>query len=56
MLLDLIRQWDLDPARAAMIGDHETDMRAAQAAGVAGHLFRGGNLLSFLRPILDKHP
>ena len=38
-----------------MIGDQETDMRAAEAAGVAGYLFRGGNLLSFLEPILDKH-
>ena len=37
-----------------MVGDQETDMRAAAAAGVAGYLFRGGNLLSFLRPILDK--
>jgi D,D-heptose 1,7-bisphosphate phosphatase len=55
MLLDLIQMWDLDPAKALMVGDQETDMRAAAAAGVAGYLFNGGNLLSFLRPILDKH-
>ncbi|WP_158930359.1 HAD-IIIA family hydrolase [Acidisphaera sp. S103] len=55
MLLDLIRRWELDPNRAVMIGDQETDMRAAAAAGVAGHLFAGGNLLAFLRPILDRH-
>jgi D,D-heptose 1,7-bisphosphate phosphatase len=55
MLLDLIRTWELDPARAVMIGDQDSDMRAAAEAGVAGHLFRGGNLLSFLKPILDKH-
>ena len=55
MLLDLIQAWELDPRRAVMIGDQESDMRAAAAAGVAGHLFRGGNLLSFLRPILDNH-
>lgn len=54
MLLDLIRAWEVDPARAIMIGDQDTDMQAAAAAGVTGHLFRGGNLLSFVRPILDK--
>ena len=54
MLLDLIRAWEIDPSRAAMAGDQETDMQAAAAAGVTGHLFRSGNLLSFLRPILDK--
>jgi len=55
MLLDLLRAWEVDPARAVMIGDQETDMRAAARAGMAGYLFPGGNLLSFLRPILDKH-
>jgi len=54
MLLDLIAQWDVDPAAAVMIGDQPTDMQAAEAAGVTGFLFRGGNLLSFLQPILDK--
>jgi D,D-heptose 1,7-bisphosphate phosphatase len=56
MLHDLIRAWELDPARCVMIGDQPTDMRAAAAAGVTGHLFKDGNLLSFLRPILDKTP
>ena len=55
MLLDLIGMWELDPSRAVMIGDQETDMRAAEAAGVTGYLFRGGNLLSFVQPILDNH-
>ena len=55
MLLDLIRAWELDPALAVMVGDQVRDMEAAAAAGVAGHLFPGGNLLGFLRPILDQH-
>jgi D,D-heptose 1,7-bisphosphate phosphatase len=57
MLLDLIRAWELDPGQAVMVGDQETDMAAAAAAGMAGYLFAGGNLLSFIRPILDQpHP
>jgi D-glycero-D-manno-heptose 1,7-bisphosphate phosphatase len=54
MLLDLIRAWELDPARCVMVGDQQTDMQAAAAAGVAGHLFQGENLLAFLGPILDN--
>ena len=53
MLLDLLQAWNLDPGRAVMIGDQDSDMQAAAAAGVAGHLFLGGNLLAFLRPLLD---
>jgi D,D-heptose 1,7-bisphosphate phosphatase len=53
MLRDLIRAWELDPARCVLIGDQPGDLQAASAAGIAGHLFPGGNLLSFLRPILD---
>ena len=56
MLLDLIRAWELDPARCVLIGDHDTDIAAAAAAGVAGHRFPGGNLLDFARPILDTGP
>ncbi|MFL5285996.1 MAG: HAD-IIIA family hydrolase [Rhodopila sp.] len=55
MLLDLMRAWEVDPARAVMVGDQQTDMQAADAAGIPGYLFTGGNLLSFARPILDKH-
>jgi D-glycero-D-manno-heptose 1,7-bisphosphate phosphatase len=64
MLLDLMRVWETDPSRAVMVGDQDTDRRAAEAAGVAFHLLPGHpstgpaprevNLLSFLRPILDN--
>ncbi len=53
MLLDLMRHWRVDLARSLMIGDQGSDMQAAAAAGVTGHLFTGGNLDLFLAPILN---
>jgi D-glycero-D-manno-heptose 1,7-bisphosphate phosphatase len=52
MLLDLLRAWNLAADRCVMIGDQASDMAAAARAGIQGHLFPGGNLLDFVRPIL----
>ena len=53
MLLDLLRAWNVDPARCALIGDQETDLQAATAAGIPRQtLFRGGDLSGPVRAIL----
>ena len=52
MVLDLIRAWELDPKNCLMVGDQLTDVASAAAAGVQGHLFGGGNLLTFVRGLL----
>ncbi len=54
MILDLIRRWELEPQRCLLIGDHPRDLAAATAAGVAGHLFPGGDLASFAAPLLAR--
>jgi len=52
MLLDLMQSWNVAPQDAIMIGDQQTDMAAAAAAGIAGYLFPGGDLTEYLRPYL----
>ncbi len=53
MLLDLIRAWELDPARCVLVGDQDSDMAAAEAAGIDARRFQGGNLADFVFPILQ---
>jgi D-glycero-D-manno-heptose 1,7-bisphosphate phosphatase len=54
MLLDLMRAWELDADRCVVVGDQDSDMAAAAAAGITGFRFRGGNLLDFICPILER--
>ena len=44
MLLDLMEKWQIPRCGSLFVGDKETDMFAAEAAGVEGLLFEGGNL------------
>lgn len=54
MLLDLIARHPVDVPASLMIGDRETDVQAAEAAGIRGILFAGGNLLDTLAPHLIR--
>ena len=54
MILKLQREWTTDPERSFVVGDRDTDVQAAIAAGVAGYKFEGGNLLEFLRPRISS--
>lgn len=44
MLLRAIDELAIDPRRSFLIGDQPSDLTAAERAGVAGHLYAGGDL------------
>jgi D-glycero-D-manno-heptose 1,7-bisphosphate phosphatase len=54
MIRKLQREWTTDPQRSFVVGDRDTDVEAAIAAGIAGYKFEGGNLLAFLKERVRK--
>ncbi len=48
MIDDLLLHWPVKREGSFLIGDKDSDIRAAEAAGIPGHLFRGGDLMAFI--------
>lgn len=48
MILDLLADWPVDKGRSFLIGNSPSDIQAANAAGISGHLYRDGDLCNFV--------
>lgn len=52
MILQAFSEYNLDKNECFLIGDSKRDIEAAEAAGIKGYLYQGGNLLEFTKNIL----
>lgn len=56
MLEDLMSIWPVDRAASFLIGDKQSDVEAAERAGMPGYFFEGGDLSAFLATCFARHP
>jgi D-glycero-D-manno-heptose 1,7-bisphosphate phosphatase len=49
MIVQAIQELELDPSNSFLVGDKDSDMRAAHSAGIEAVLYQGGDLLELVR-------
>lgn len=54
MVLRGLADWNLEPREAVIIGDRHIDVEAGSRAGLAGYLFKGGDLRAFVGQVLGE--
>ena len=54
MILKAMQEHEVLKEQSFLIGDKESDLQAAQAAGIRGYLYQQGSLLEFVKNVLAK--
>lgn len=54
LLLQAMNEYPIDKEASFLIGDKQRDLDSAQAAGIRGYLYEGGNLLEFVKKIVSE--
>jgi len=54
MILDLLANWTVDKQASFLVGNTQNDLEAAGAAGIAAHLYQGGDLAAFVKTRLTS--
>ncbi len=52
MILQALKDLNVPPRNAFLIGDSSRDIEAAEAAGIRGYLYTGGSLLEFVKSVV----
>ena len=55
MINDLIQHWPVQRTGSFVVGDRSTDIEAAEAAGLPGFLFKGGDLDAFIAAVIAQN-
>lgn len=53
MIAGLMDDFPVDAARSFLVGDKDSDVAAAEAAGLPGYRFKGGDLTAFVAPLIE---
>lgn len=53
MIVRAMADWNVDPRRAVLVGDKQSDIEAGQRAGIATIWFRGGKLVDAIAPAIE---
>jgi D-glycero-D-manno-heptose 1,7-bisphosphate phosphatase len=54
MILDLMQHWPVRRVGSFVVGDRGSDIEAAEAAGLPGFLFAGGDLDAFIADVMAQ--